>query len=142
GFGVPHPGACGGIRLIRELFAPAVPTSHMEANRAHEPASMTTEQHTDFVQQLTLAHPKLLAYLRSLVGNRHDAEDILQRASVRMWQLYHTFEAGTNFGGWAGTIAYNEARNFIRTSGRGRVNFDDDLLARISERRQADLHNS
>jgi len=40
----------------------------------------------DFVRLLTEPHRRLLGYLLSLLGNRHDAEDVLQRASVTMWR--------------------------------------------------------
>ena len=45
-------------------------------------------------------------YLMSLLGRWHDAEDVLQRASVLMWQKFDTFERGTDFVAWASTIAF------------------------------------
>ena len=34
------------------------------------------------------AHALLLRYVMTLVANRHDAEDVLQRASVVMWRRF------------------------------------------------------
>jgi RNA polymerase sigma-70 factor (ECF subfamily) len=101
----------------------------------------TDEQQLEFVRQLTHAHHRLLGYLMSLVGNRYDAEDVLQLASMQMWRQYHTFQPGTDFVAWASTIAYYQARNFLRVSGRARVSFHDELLAQIADKRQVDLGN-
>ena len=70
--------------------------------------------HDEFVRQLNAAHRRLLGYLVSLLGNRHDAEDVLQRACVTMWRKFETFERGTKFAAWASTVAFYEARNFQR----------------------------
>lgn len=93
----------------------------------------------ELVRLLAEGHRRLLAYVSSLVGNRHDAEDVLQRATVIMWRQFHTFELGTDFIAWATTVAHYEARNFLRIAGRAKVAFDDNLLAQISNERRADL---
>lgn len=75
-----------------------------------------------FVVQLNASHRSLLAYLVSLLGNRHDAEDVLH-ASVTMWRRFATFETGTDFLAWASTVAFYEARNFQRVAARSRPAF-------------------
>lgn len=81
------------------------------------------------------AHGLLLRYVLSLVGNRHDAEDVLQRASVVMWRRFATFESGTDFIAWATTVAFYEARNFQRVTGRSRLGFDEALLDTLAAER-------
>lgn len=81
------------------------------------------------------AHALLLRYVMSLVANRHDAEDVLQRASVVMWRRFATFEAGTDFIAWATTVAFYEVRNFQRVTGRYRLEFDDDLMQTLAAER-------
>lgn len=81
------------------------------------------------------AHALLLRYIMSLVGNRHDAEDVLQRASVVMWRRFETFEAGTDFIAWATTVAFYEVRNFQRVTGRSRLEFDDELMQTLAAER-------
>ena len=85
---------------------------------------------------LTASHYKLLGYLLSLLGRWHDAQDVLQRASVLMWQKYGSFESGTDFMAWASTICFYEAKVFQRTASRSVSHFHDDLLA---EERAEDL---
>lgn len=97
------------------------------------------ERHAEFVAALTAAHGKLLGYLMGMLGRRHDAEDVLQRASVLMWQKFGDFTAGTNFVAWASTICFYEAKNYLRLAARSPLRFDDDLLATLASERLDDL---
>lgn len=89
----------------------------------------------EFVRLLNDAHALLLRYVMSLLGNRHDAEDVLQRASVVMWRRFATFEPGTDFIAWATTVAFYEVRNFQRVTGRCRLEFDDELMHMLAVER-------
>lgn len=97
------------------------------------------DRHAEFVAALTASHGKLLGYLMGLLGRRQDAEDVLQRASVLMWQKFATFESGSDFMAWASTICFYEAKNFIRVAARSPLYFDDDLLATLGQERLEDL---
>lgn len=96
------------------------------------------ERQTDFIVLLNAAHRRLLGYLVSLLGNRHDAEDVLQRASVTMWKRFDSFQSGTDFMAWASTVAFYEARNFQRTAARSRLQFGDALLDVLAAERVPD----
>ncbi len=97
------------------------------------------ESHEEFVRLLNASHRQLLGYLVSLLGNRHDAEDVLQRTSITLWRKFETFERGTNFAAWASTVAFYEARNFQRMSARSRLVFSDALLEILSTERANDI---
>ena len=84
---------------------------------------------------LNEAHGLLLRYVMSLLGNRHDAEDVLQRASLVMWRRFGSFERGTDFIAWATTVAFYEVRNFQRVTGRCRLEFDDELMETLAAER-------
>jgi hypothetical protein len=62
-----------------------------------ESSESTQQRHTEFVMLLTASHEKLLGYLMSLLGRWHDAQDVLQRASLLMWQKFAAFETGSDF---------------------------------------------
>lgn len=111
-------------------------------------ASDPNDPHAEFVRLLNAGHRRLLGYLVSLLGNRHDAEDVLQRASVAMWRRFETFEGGpanrpeerlAGFLAWASTVAFYEAKNFQRAAARSRLRFSDELLQTLAEERVADL---
>ena len=104
-----------------------------------KPADMANERHEEFVGLLTASHDKLLGYLLSLLGRWHDAQDVLQRASLLMWQKFGSFESGTDFIAWASTICFYEAKYFQRIASRSAAHFDEDLLALLSAERAEDL---
>jgi RNA polymerase sigma-70 factor (ECF subfamily) len=106
---------------------------------AAKPDPMPHHRHEEFVGLLTASHDRLLGYLLSLLGRWHDAQDVLQRASVLMWQKYDSFESGTDFMAWASTLCFYEAKVFQRTASRSPLHFDDDLLALLAEERLEDL---
>ncbi len=97
------------------------------------------EWQIQFTRLLTEHHRRLLGYIVSLVGNRPDAEDVLQRASITMWRKFATFDLTTDFMAWASTVAFYEARNFLRHAGRSQIPFDDTLLDLLARERRVDL---
>lgn len=107
----------------------------------NEPSSSEPAQsrHEEFVTLLTASHQKLLCYLLSLLGRWHDAQDVLQRASLLMWQKFGAFERGTDFMAWASTVCFYEAKAFQRLTARSPLSFDDELLALLSTERVEDL---
>jgi RNA polymerase sigma-70 factor (ECF subfamily) len=97
-------------------------------------------RHEEFVMLLTASHSRLLCYLLSLLGRWHDAQDVLQRASLLMWQKFSTFQSGTDLMACASTICFYEAKSFLRTASRSPLRFDDKLLALLSSERVEDLN--
>lgn len=87
---------------------------------------------------LTASHDRLLGYLLSLLGRWHDAQDVLQRASLLMWQKFATFEQGTDFLAWASTICFYEAKTFQRTVSRAARHFDEHLLELLGAEKRED----
>jgi RNA polymerase sigma-70 factor (ECF subfamily) len=78
---------------------------------------LSPERQEEFVQLLNGAHALLLRYVLSLLANRHDAEDVLQRASVVMWRRFATVEPGTDFVAWATTVAFMKHGTFSASPG-------------------------
>jgi RNA polymerase sigma-70 factor, ECF subfamily len=99
------------------------------------------DRHAEFVGLLTANHPRLLAYCLSLLGRRHDAEDVLQKASLTMWRRFDSFTSGTDFLAWATTICFYESKNFQRLAARSPLRFDDRLLAILAAERVDDLEH-
>lgn len=96
---------------------------------------LSAQQQEEFVMLLNGAHALLLRYILSLLGNRHDAEDVLQRTSMVMWRRFATFEPGSDFIAWATTVAFYEVRNFQRLTGRSRLEFNDELMQTLAAER-------
>jgi RNA polymerase sigma-70 factor, ECF subfamily len=72
-----------------------------------------TEQETkEFVALLTRYSRRIYSFIRSLVPNRTDAEDLLQDVSTTLWEKYGTFRRGSDFRAWAFQIAHYKVLNF------------------------------
>jgi RNA polymerase sigma-70 factor (ECF subfamily) len=92
-----------------------------------------------FITLLNASHGRLLGFLRVMLGNNADAEDVLQRASLTIWRKFGEFDASKDFFTWASSFAFYEAKNFQRVSARSRLHFDEKLMERLAEERVADL---
>ena len=87
----------------------------------------------EFVIELTDWQNRLFAYLMTLLGDVHDARDVLQETNLVLWQKMGEFEKGTNFGAWARKCAYFQALAFLRDRKRDRHLFDDDVLEQFAQ---------
>jgi RNA polymerase sigma-70 factor, ECF subfamily len=114
---------------------------HTHSEVSDSPANRDA-QHEEFVVLLNRAHRQLLAYLVSLLSNRHDAEDVLQRTSVTLWRKFDAFQQGTDFVAWASTVAFYEARNFQRVTRRSPLQFNEELMNLLAVERVADLEQT
>jgi len=77
------------------------------------------DQHAEQYLQLLHQHERTLAaYVRILVTDRADAEDILQVCKITMWKQFAKFEPGTNFVAWGRQIALHQILNYRRSETR------------------------
>ena len=87
----------------------------------------------DFALEYIQNQGRVYAYIAMLVPNRSDAEDILQRTSLVMWQKWDQFDAQYGFLPWARGIALNEVRNFLRRSERKNVHLSDAVISMLAD---------
>ena len=62
-----------------------------------------------FITLLNATHGRLLGFLRVLLGNNADAEDVLQRASMTIWRRFGEFDQSKDFFAWASSFAVSTA---------------------------------
>ena len=92
-----------------------------------------SRQRTDqIVQLLTNVQQPLTRYVRSLVPNRTDAEEVLQETNLFVWRHADEFELGTNFAAWACRIAYYQVLTFRKRQSRSRLHFSDALVEQLA----------
>lgn len=72
----------------------------------------------EFEDLLVAQQQPLLNYIKSLLADHHEAEDVLQKTNLILWQKRDRFEAGSSFRAWAFTIARLESFNQIRRRSR------------------------
>jgi RNA polymerase sigma-70 factor (ECF subfamily) len=96
---------------------PAPPPSDVDLDQVVTAAQAGDEE--AFRQLFRTVQPLLLRYLRVLVGDPSDAEDIASEAWLQIARDLHTFHGdGDGFRGWAATIARHRALDHLRAKRR------------------------
>ncbi len=91
-----------------------------------------------FVQALTAWQNPLFGYVVTLLGNPHDARDVIQQTNLVLWRRRDTFAPGTDFGAWARRCAYFQTLAFLRDRKRGPTVLGEELLALIASEEEED----
>jgi len=82
---------------------------------------------------------KLSLYLAHVIGNRDEAEDLLQDVFVKAYQHLKDFDATRTFSPWVYRIAHNEAVNWIRKRSRRPLIVSwDDIVETAGEQQPID----
>jgi RNA polymerase sigma-70 factor (ECF subfamily) len=76
---------------------------------------------------------RLYAYILTLLPNRTDADDVLQEASLVMWDKFDAGHPPADFAAWGCRIAYFKVLDFGKKRQRSRVLFSQPMLERIAE---------
>ena len=76
---------------------------------------------------------RLYAYILTLLANRADADDVLQEASLVMWDKFDGRQPPDDFAAWGCRIAYFKVLDFYKRTHRTRVRFSQVALERIAE---------
>ncbi|EMI42907.1 sigma-70 family RNA polymerase sigma factor [Rhodopirellula sp. SWK7] len=87
----------------------------------------------ELVALIAARQTTLRAIIRSMLPGCADCEDILQETNMILWRKRESFQPGTNFNAWAGTIARLQVLAWLKKNQRRKsVGFDGDLLERIA----------
>ena len=76
---------------------------------------------------------RFYAYILTLLPNRADADDVLQEASLVMWDKFDAEQPPADFAAWGCRIAYFKVLDFRKKCHRSRVLFSQALLDRLAE---------
>ncbi len=95
-----------------------------------------SEPHTDFMDLFVADQAMIYAFVRSVVPNLSDAEEVFQQVAMTLWRRRDHFDPTLgSFRAWAIGIARNHIRNFDRRKYRDyRLQvFAPDVLDRIAD---------
>ncbi|MDZ4696025.1 MAG: sigma-70 family RNA polymerase sigma factor [Deltaproteobacteria bacterium] len=96
---------------------------------------MTTGTRAEQFVSLVLTHQRRLhAFIRALVPESPDVDDLFQQTSTVLWRRFDDYQPGTNFAAWAMTIARNQVRDHRKSHLRRRGVFSDDLFDAIADK--------
>lgn len=74
-----------------------------------------------------------MAMVYTLLPHWPDAEDVVQRTRVVLWQKFDSFRPGSNFRSWAMQIARFEVANFRRRKQSDYLLFSEDLVDSLAQ---------
>ncbi len=86
----------------------------------------------EFVALLTRYSRRIYSFIRALVPNQTDAEDLFQDVSTTLWEKYGTFRKGSDFRAWAFQIAHYKVLNFRQRQSRLPRLFTDDIVEKLA----------
>lgn len=100
----------------------------------------TPERKAEFADLLRQEQSRLYGYIHSLVRDLNDTDDLFQQVALILWRKFDDFDRQRSFFAWACGVARLEAANFLRSRGRQRLYFSDELNLLLIEA-QAELSN-
>jgi RNA polymerase sigma-70 factor (ECF subfamily) len=81
----------------------------------------------------THAQPAVRSFLFSVLREPAAVEDVMQEVALTVVRRFDRFESGTNFVGWAVTIARHKAMDYHKMRSRDRLVLDDRVVARLAD---------
>jgi RNA polymerase sigma-70 factor (ECF subfamily) len=91
----------------------------------------------EFVRLFGLNHGRVFAYIVTMMPCAADAEEVLQRTSIALWQNFHQFDPSGDFVRWACGVAHRQSLNYRREQFRSRRVFSETVLEKIAHTRSA-----
>jgi RNA polymerase sigma-70 factor (ECF subfamily) len=98
----------------------------------------TQEQSEQLAALWTQAQPVVSAYIRTLLPDFHQAEEVLQRVAVVLVRKFVTYDPARPFVPWAIGFARFEVLRYRRDHATDRHQFDSDIVERVADLYQSD----
>jgi RNA polymerase sigma-70 factor (ECF subfamily) len=92
-----------------------------------------SDRRVEFAELLRRDQSRLFGYIHSLVRDLNDADDLFQQTTLILWKKFRDFDRQRSFFSWACGVARLEIANFLRSRGRQRLYFSDDLSLLLVE---------
>lgn len=84
-----------------------------------------------FVRELTRHQPRVYAFIRALVPNYADAQEVLSETNATLWQRYETDSPICDFPAWACGVARIEVLRYRQRQSRDRLKFSEAFLEAV-----------
>lgn len=85
------------------------------------------ERAAEFVDLFSQSARRIYSYIRTLIPNQADGEDVFQETSKVLWEKFSDFQSGTDFCAWALSIAHYKALQARRAHGKSQLILSDEL---------------
>jgi len=87
------------------------------------------EERTDFPSLIVKYDRAILRYILMLTSQWEDAEEVLQRTSVALWEKFPEYDPTCDFMPWACRFAYIEVLSYRKEEARHRRIFREEVLS-------------
>ena len=114
--------------MVREADTAPAPPDPLADDESRTPAKGKL-----FLRLFLQNERRLYAYVLALLPNRADADDVLQEASLVMWDKFDPENPPADFAAWGCRIAYFKVLDFCKKRQRHRARFSQAMLERIAE---------
>lgn len=115
----------------------------MSETGADNPAAEGPGPKTEEFLSLLGAHERsLFAYVYALVPGWQDAEEVMQRLRIRIWQQFDQYEPDRPFDAWARAIAYYLVLAYRKEKNRQREFFAERVLEAVSGQYETHLEHA
>jgi RNA polymerase sigma-70 factor (ECF subfamily) len=114
-------------------MATSVAPSSGDEAAADEPQAQRSARIKQFLRLFLQNEHRLYAYILTLLPHRPDADDVLQEASMVMWDKFDQAAPPVNFAAWGCRIAYFKVLEHAKRKRRGRVFFSQAMIDRAAE---------
>lgn len=95
-------------------------------------AFMQTEQAEQFASLWTAAQPTVTAFVRTLIPQYQEADEVIQRVAVALVRKYDQYDPTRSFAAWAIGVAKFEVLYFRRERATDRHLFGDDIVEQVA----------
>jgi RNA polymerase sigma-70 factor, ECF subfamily len=86
----------------------------------------------EFIRLFAANQRRIYALVTAVVPRAEEVDDLLQEISASLWQRFHKFTPGTDFGAWSAQFARFAILKYYRAQRRrGQVVFGDEVLAAL-----------
>ena len=90
--------------------------------------------HKRFLKYFLTTEPLLKGYIFSCIGNRPEADDVLQQISTVLWEKFDQFDENCSFRAWAMGIARLSILKHRQKYARSREYLSGDVIKLMSEK--------
>ena len=89
--------------------------------------------HEEFVALYVVHQVAIRSFVRTLLPDPADAEDVMQTASMTMWRRFEQFQPGTSFRNWAFQVAKFVAMKHVARKTRDRLRFSEATIKLLAQ---------
>ena len=91
------------------------------------------DRHEEFVALYVEHQVAIRSFVRTLLPDAADADDVMQTAGLTMWRRFEQFQSGTSFRNWAFQVAKFVAMKHVARKARDRHRFSEATIGMLAE---------